>query len=164
MWCIFSMPNWVKGLLILCHGRIYNIITHTRIWVGVWLLALCLWFRSPRNAVWKHPSPVWLQLKLCSGWRLCALWSCGTRNWVVQAVLSPCLSRACVSDLSWVCGREGLGELASWSELMGHRSSLWGLWYGCAWVCAEGSQLLLTGAACAAYSALSGRDTVFSVL
>lgn len=69
MWCIFSMPHWVEGLLILCRERIYNITTHMRIWVGVWLLALRLWFRSPRNAVWKHPSPVLLQLELCSGWR-----------------------------------------------------------------------------------------------
>lgn len=80
----------------------------------------------------------------------------------MQAVLSPCLFRGCVSsDLSWVCGREGLRELAGWSELMDHRSSRWGLWDGCAWVCGESSQLLLTATACVAYSASSGRGTIF---
>lgn len=109
MGCIFSAPNWVGGVLILWQGRTYNIITHMRIWVGAWLLVLCLWFKSPRNAVWKLPSLVWLPIKLCSGWRpVCALWSSGTWNRVVQAVLSPRLCRGCVSDLSWVCGREEL--------------------------------------------------------
>lgn len=47
-----------------------------------------------------------------------ALGSSGTWNWVVQAVLSPHFFGGCVSDLPWLCGGEGLRELASFLPLL----------------------------------------------
>lgn len=44
---------------------------------------------------------------------------------------------------------------------MGHRSSRRALWYACACALWRGSWLLVAGAACAAYSPLSGRGTIF---